>query len=119
MASITKGGLNSFMPPSISKNRTDSAVRMRLAQIRRSDTPVPSILIRFASICGEMLAAFMEFLLQPLDFNADENSSLLTTKICGYRMSRKSGAENQRQTEPGKQGLGVQERVDAHDPVTG
>ena len=119
MASITKGGLNSFMPPSISKNRTDSAVRMRLAQIRRSDTPVPSILIRFASICGAMLAAFMEFLLQPLDFNADENSSLLTTKICGYRMSRKSGAENQRQTEPGKQGLGVQERVDAHDPVTG
>src|SRR5437899_449263 len=47
VASITKGGLNSFMPPSISKNRTDSAVRMRLAQIRRSETPAFSILIRF------------------------------------------------------------------------
>jgi hypothetical protein len=65
-----------------------------------------------------MLAAFMEFLLQTLDFNADENSSLVTTKTCGYRMSRKSGAKNQRQTESGKQGFGVQERVDAHDSVT-
>jgi hypothetical protein len=56
--SITKGGLNSFIPPSVRKNRADTVVNMRLAQILRSEMPTFSIVIRFGLRGDEMLVAF-------------------------------------------------------------